>query len=208
MRNNKGKQSNKIQRNRRRQRKTRKIMYGGSMLFYSNIKLIFRETYHQMVNNIFKECTTKYASTDKTQHISAEDFSKFFGSIVHSTSMGGFTLCMTIGNYAVSLIPMPPIPGFSLKPSASTPHCYMMNIMFGINFYKLYMLPGVESTNKQEILDTATKEYNNKLTNISTKISNLGETTESIKKFDNLDKIAADNKADELKSNSETTASV
>ena len=188
------------QRQRRIQRKTRKIMYGGSMLFYSNIKLIFRETYHQMVNNIFNE----YKNTYEENHISAEDFSKFFGSIVHSTSMGGFTLCMTIGNYAASLIPMPPIPGFSLKPSASTPHCYMMNIMFGINFYKLYMLPGPELTEKQEILNKAKEEYNKKLTNVNDLRNNATKaTTANINDINNTSALAATAKDSELKNAAE-----
>ena len=108
---------------------------------------------------------------------------------------------MTIGNYAASLIPMPPIPGFSLKPTASTPHCYMMNIMFGINFYKLYMLPGPELTEKQEILNKAKIEYNNKLTNVNDLRDATKATTANINNINETATAAAFAKDRELKYN-------
>jgi len=106
-------------------------MKGGSMLFFYNLNIIFKETYKQMIKNqfahiqqIYKRGISKYKT----------DISNFFAQITRDTLFMPITLCST------------PLSIVSYTFGGVTPHCVISNSM------ALYFLFTMRIINKNEYI--------------------------------------------------------
>lgn len=114
--------------NKNRKNKTRKISKkGGGSLFFENVKIIFKETYHFMVRRIMMNLRT-YISNNDPKRI--ENVAKFFAELVRCVSMMTITLCMTMLNYALIAVGSP----------VASPHCIISNLIFMYMLLKMRIL--------------------------------------------------------------------
>lgn len=117
-------------------------MKGGSMLFFYNLNIIFKETYKQMIKNQFADIQQLYNSGNVKYKT---DISKFFAQITRDTLFMPITLCST------------PLSIVSYTFGGVTPHCVISNSM------ALYFLFTMRIINKNEYIvkSNAADEFNN-----------------------------------------------
>ena len=109
-------------------------MKGGSMLFFYNLNIIFKETYKQMIKNQFACIQRIYNSENSENAEYKNDISKFFAQITRDTLFMSLSLCST------------PLSIVSYTLGGVTPHCVISNSM------ALYFLFTMRIINKNEYI--------------------------------------------------------
>jgi hypothetical protein len=104
-------------------------MKGGSMLFFYNLNIIFKETYKQMIKNQFAYIQ-RICNSGNAEY--KNDISKFFAQITRDTLFMSLSLCST------------PLSIVSYTFGGVTPHCVISNSM------ALYFLFTMRIINKNE----------------------------------------------------------
>jgi hypothetical protein len=117
-------------------------MKGGSMLFFYNLNIIFKETYKQMIKNQFAHIQ-QICNSGNVKY--KTDISKFFAQITRDTLFMPITLCST------------PLSIVSYTFGGVTPHCVISNSM------ALYFLFTMRIINKNEYIvkSNAVDKFNN-----------------------------------------------
>ena len=107
--------------------KTKRLkMSGGSQLFFSNIAVVFKQAYYVMVNNQIKNIGNLIAEDPgKTEYVA-----KFFAEIIKCLAMMTISLCLTLANYALYVLPVP----------VSMPHCIISNLMYMYVIFKMRII--------------------------------------------------------------------
>lgn len=100
-------------------------MSGGSMLFFYNLNIIFKETYHQMVREQLKNLFDFSTIDAKNVDI----LGRFLAQLTRDTCAMSMTLCLTLLNYALWMTPV-----------GQSPHCVLTNVMFVYFLYKMRIL--------------------------------------------------------------------
>ena len=120
-------------------------MKGGSMLFFYNLNIIFKETYKQMIKNQFACIQRIYNSENSENAEYKNDISKFFAQITRDTLFMSLSLCST------------PLSIISYTLGGVTPHCVISNSM------ALYFLFTMRIINKNEYIVKSVEvdEFNN-----------------------------------------------
>jgi hypothetical protein len=106
-------------------------MKGGSMLFFYNLNIIFKETYKQMIKNQFAYIQ-QISNSGNTEY--KNNISKFFAQITRDTLFMSLSLCST------------PLSIVSYTFGGVTPHCVISNSM------ALYFLFTMRIINKNEYI--------------------------------------------------------
>jgi hypothetical protein len=108
--------------------KTRRLkMSGGSRLFFTNVAVVFKQSYNVMVNNQIKNIVDliKKDPTTKTKYVA-----KFFAEIIKCLAMMTISLCLTLANYLLYPLPIP----------VSMPHCVISNLMYMWVIFKMRII--------------------------------------------------------------------
>lgn len=111
----------------KKNKKTRRLkMSGGSRLFFFNVAVVFKQSYYVMVNKQIKNIGDLIArDTTKTKYVA-----KFFAEIIKCLAMMTVSLCLTLANYALYVLPFP----------VSMPHCIISNLMYMWVIFKMRII--------------------------------------------------------------------
>ena len=111
----------------RKNNKTRRLkMSGGSRLFFFNVAVVFKQSYYVMVNKQIKNIGDLIKKdTTKTKYVA-----KFFAEIIKCLAMMTVSLCLTLANYALYVLPFP----------VSMPHCIISNLMYMWVIFKMRII--------------------------------------------------------------------